>query len=115
MSVKIKIQRLNESKEKDVLDEYKGYITLNIRQSGDIDRTEALGFIRAIPNVTTIRREREISTSESTYKGEFLIRIVLKHGQSLKKYLETVLKPRVRMIDGVSLQGISDLEKVNWF
>ena len=55
----------------------------------------------------------DISTSESTYTGEFLIRIVLKHGQSLKKYLETVLKPRVRMIDGVSLQGISDLEKVN--
>jgi hypothetical protein len=92
MSVKIKIQRLNESKEKEVLDEYKGYITLNI---------------------TTIRREKEIATSESTYTGEFLIRIVLKHGQSLKKYLETVLKPRVRMIDGVSLQSISDLEKVN--
>ena len=55
MSVKIKIQRLNESKERDVIDEYKGYITLNIRQSGDIDRTEALGFIRAIPNVTSIR------------------------------------------------------------
>ena len=51
--------------------------------------------------------------SHSTYTGEFLIRIVLKHGQSLKKYLETVLKPRVRMIDGVSLQSISDLEKVN--
>ena len=80
MSVKIKIRRLNESKEKEVIDEYKGYITLNIRQSGDIDRTEALGFIRVIPNVTTIRREREVATSEKTYTGEFLLRIVLKHG-----------------------------------
>jgi hypothetical protein len=26
-----------------------------------------------------------------------------------------VLKPRVRMIDGVSIQSISELEKVNWF
>ena len=113
MNVKIKIQRLSESREKDVIDEYKGYIILNIRQSGDIDRTEALGFIRAIPNVTTIRREREIATSESTYTGEFLIRIVLKHGQSIKKYIETVLKPKMRMIDGISLQSISDIEKVN--
>jgi len=113
MNVKIKIQRLSESKEKEVIDEYKGYIIINIRQSGDIDRTEALGFIRAIPNVTTIRREREIATSESTYTGEFLIRIVLKHGQSIKKYLETVLKPKMRMIDGISLQSISDIEKVN--
>jgi len=113
MSVKIKIQNLNESKEKQVIDEYKGNVVLNIRQSGDIDRTEALGFIRAIPNITTIRREKEIATSQSTYTAEFLIRIVLKHGQSLKKYVETVLKPRIRMIDGVSLQSISDLEKVN--
>jgi len=113
MNVKIKIQRLSESKEKEVIDEYKGYIIINIRQSGDIDRTEALGFIRAIPNVTTIRREREIATSESTYTGEFLIRVVLKHGQSIKKYLETVLKPKMRMIDGISLQSISDIEKVN--
>ena len=113
MNVKIKIQRLNESRERDVIDEYKGYIVLNIRQSGDIDRTEALGFIRAIPNVTTIRREKEISTSPSTYTGEFSIRIVLKHGESLKKYIETVLKPKVRMIDGISLQSVSDLEKVN--
>jgi len=113
MNVKIKIQRLSESKEKEVIDEYKGYIIINIRQSGDIDRTEALGFIRAIPNVTTIRREREIATSESTYTGEFLIRVVLKHGQSIKKYLETVLKPKMRMIDGISLQSINDIEKVN--
>jgi len=113
MRVKIKIQRLDESKERDVIDEYKGSIILNIRQSGDIDRTEALGFIRAIPNITTIRREKEIATSESTYTGEFLIRIVLKHGQSLKKYVETVLKPKIRMIDGVSLQSVGGLEKVN--
>jgi len=112
MKVRIKICRLNESKDRKVQDEYKGLVVLNIRQSRGIDRTEVLGFIRAIPNVTTIRREREISTSESTYTGEFLIRIVLKHGESIKEYIKTVLKPKIRAIDGVSLQRLKDLEKI---
>tara|TARA_R110000851_G_scaffold259259_2_gene411785 strand:- start:368 stop:709 length:342 start_codon:yes stop_codon:yes gene_type:complete len=113
MNVRIKILKLNEAKEREVQDEYKGYIVLNIRQSQDIDRTEILGFIRAIPNVTTIRREREISTTENTYTGEFLVRIVLKHGESIKKYVDSVLKPKIRLINGVSLQGLKDLEKVS--
>lgn len=113
MSVKIKIRCLNESQKKEVLDEYKTNIVLNIRQAQDIDRTEVLGFIRAIPNVTTIRREKEIATSDVTYTGEFLLRIVLKHGQSIQKYLQTVLKPRIRMIPGVSLQSVGELEKIN--
>ena len=97
MNVRIKILKLNEAKEREVQDEYRGYIVLNIRQSQDIDRTEILGFIRAIPNVTTIRRER----------------IVLKHGESIKKYVDSVLKPKIRLINGVSLQGLKDLEKVS--
>jgi hypothetical protein len=72
-----------------------------------------LNFIRSIPNVTTIRREREISTSESTFVGEFSLRIVLPHGQSIKKYIDNVLKPNIRDIDGVGLQSIASLEKVN--
>ncbi len=99
--------------EREVQDEYTASIIVNIQQSQDVDRTEVLGFIRAIPNVSTIRREREIATSDSTYVGEFLIRLILKHGQSVKKYIDNVLKPEIRKIRGVSLQSLSNLEKIS--
>ena len=99
--------------EREVQDEYTASIVVNIQQSQDVDRTEVLGFIRAIPNVSTIRREREIATSDSTYVGEFLIRLILKHGQSVKKYIDNVLKPEIRKIRGVSLQSLSNLEKIS--
>ena len=99
--------------EREVQDEYTASIIINIQQSQDVDRTEVLGFIRAIPNVSTIRREREIATSDSTYVGEFLIRLILKHGQSVKKYIDNVLKPEIRKIRGVSLQSLSNLEKTS--
>jgi hypothetical protein len=99
--------------EREVQDEYTASIVLNIQQSSDVDRTEVLAFIRAIPNVSTIRRVREISTSDSTYVGEFLIRLILKHGQSVTKYTDNVLKPEIRKIRGVSLQSLSNLEKVS--
>ena len=99
--------------EREVQDEYTASIIVNIQQSQDVDRTEVLGFIRAIPNVSTIRREREITTSDSTYVGEFLIRLILKHGQSVKKYIDNVLKPEIRKIRGVSLQSLSNLEKIS--
>ncbi len=99
--------------EREVQDEYTASIVLNIQQSSDVDRTEVLAFIRAIPNVSTIRRVREISTSDTTYVGEFLIRLILKHGQSVTKYTDNVLKPEIRKIRGVSLQSLSNLEKVS--
>ena len=99
--------------EREVQDEYTASIVLNIQQSSDVDRTEVLAFIRAIPNVSTIRRVREISTSDTTYVGEFLIRLILKHGQSVTKYTDNVLKPEIRKIRGVSLQSLSNLEEVS--
>lgn len=113
MSVKIRIVKLNEATDRQVQDEFVATMILNIRQDRDIDRTEALGFIRAIPNVSTVRREREISTTEQTYVGEFNVRIILKHGQSISKYINSVLKPSISNIDGVSLQDIINLEKVS--
>lgn len=104
---------LSEEEKREVQDEYVAEINLAIRQDKDIDRTKVLNFIRSIPNVTTIRREKEISTSENSFVGEFSLRIVLPHGQSIKKYVDNVLKPSIRDIDGVGLQAISNLEKVN--
>ena len=109
----IKIKRLDEASERKIQDEYVGKVILAFKQSKDVDRTEVMGFIRAIPNVTTIRREREISTSKETYVGEFSLRIILKYGQNIKTYINTVLKSGIKKINGVSLQSFKHLEKVS--
>ena len=111
--MRIKIKNLNEAEERKIQDQYIAKIILSMRQSKDVDRTEVTGFIRAIPNVTTIRRDREISTSKEFYVGEFSIRIVLKHGQNIKNYIDTVLKSGIRKINGVNLQSLKHLEQVS--
>lgn len=111
--MKLRIKKLNEAEERKVQDSYRGTLILAIRQSKNIDRTEVMGFIRAIPNVTTIRREKEISTSKEFYVGEFSIRIVLKYGENINNYLSSILKPSINKIDGVYVRSLRSLEKVS--
>jgi len=111
--VKIKITRLTEATEKEVQDVYLGTVILSMRQSKNVDRTKVMNFIRAIPHITTIRRDKEISTSKELYVGQFSIRIVLKYGSNIKHYLDTVLKSEINKIDGVLLRSFQHLEKVS--
>ena len=60
-----------------VQDRYEANLYLAIEQSKDIDRTDVTNQMRAIPEVTTVYREREISTSESQFVGEYIIRFIL--------------------------------------
>jgi hypothetical protein len=98
-------------KEKPVQDEYEAHFYLALTQSKEIDRTELMGFMRAIQNVTTVYREKEVSTSAQTFVGEYKIRFVLTHGADVKYYYDTVLKPGLRKIKGLSIQRDLSYEK----
>ena len=110
--MKIKIKKLHETTERKIQDIYIAKIILSIKQSKDVDRTKVMNFIRAIPHVTTIRREREISTSKASYVAEFSIKIVLHPGANIKKYIDSVLRSGIRKIEGVLLQSVGHLEKI---
>ena len=117
---KLKLQNLIEEevekvlaeKEKPVQDQYEAHFYLAITQAKEIDRTELMGFMRAIPNVTTVYREKEISTSAQTFVGEYKFRFVLMHGANAKHYYDTVLKPELRRIKGLSIQRELGYEKI---
>ena len=117
---KLKLQNLIEEevekvlaeKEKPVQDQYEAHFYLAITQAKEIDRTELMGFMRAIPNVTTVYREKEISTSAQTFVGEYKFRFVLMHGANAKHYYDTVLKPGLRKIKGLSIQRDFSYEKI---
>ena len=98
-------------KERPVQDEYEAHFYLSLTQSKEIDRTELMGFMRAIPNVTTVYREKEISTSATSFVGEYKIRFVLIHGTDAKYYYDTVLKPGLRKIKGMSIHRDIGYEK----
>jgi len=99
-------------KEKPVQDEYEARFYLALTQSKEIDRTELMGFMRAIQNVTTVYREKEVSTSTQTFVGEYKIRFVLTHGADVKYYYDTTLKPGLRKIKGLSIQRDFGFEKI---
>ena len=95
-----------------VQDEYEAHFYLSIIQSKDIDRTELMGFMRAIPSVTTVYREKEISTSAEVFVGEYKFRFVLKPGENVEYYFNKTLKPDLRRIKGLTIRSDFGYEKV---
>jgi hypothetical protein len=93
-------------------DKYEANLYLAIEQSKEIDRTEIMDEIRAIHEVTTVYREREISTSAVTFIGEYIIRFILPHRSNAKSHYFDKLKPQLENIDGLSIHQDNGYEKI---
>ena len=104
---------LTEKEEKISQDRYEGNIYLAIEQSKPIDRTEVMNQIRAIPEVTTVYREREVSTSTRNFVGEYIIRFILSPGTDAAHYYNRELKPRLNQIRGLKIQHDFGYEKID--
>ena len=104
---------MTEKEEKISQDRYEGNIYLAIEQSKPIDRTEVMNQIRAIPEVTTVYREREISTSTRNFVGEYIIRFILSPGTDAAHYYNRELKPRLNQIRGLKIQHDYGFEKID--
>ena len=98
--------------EKPIQDSYEARFHLSLVQSKDIDRTELMGFMRAIPSVTTVYREEEISTSAEKFVGEYKFRFVLSYGSNARHYYNSILKPDLRKIKGLAIQRDFGYEKI---
>ena len=103
---------LLESKEKKFHDEYEAHFYLAILQSKEVDRTEIMASMRAIPSVTTVYREEEISTSPQIFVGEYKIRFVLPLKTSSKHYYDTTLKPELEKIKGLTIRRDLGYEEI---
>ena len=99
-------------KEESSHDRYEANLYLSIDQAKPIDRTEIMNEMRAIPEVTTVYREREISTSTRTFVGEYIVRFILPHGTDTYHYYNRELKPRLNSIKGLSIQRDFGFEKM---
>tara|TARA_R110000851_G_C12899446_1_gene548017 strand:+ start:56 stop:412 length:357 start_codon:yes stop_codon:yes gene_type:complete len=104
---------LTEKEEKISQDRYEANLYLSIEQSKPIDRTEVMNQIRAIPEVTTVYREREVSTSARNFVGEYIIRFILSPGTDARHYYSRELKPRLSKINGLKIQHDFDFEKIS--
>ena len=91
---------------------YEANLYLSIEQSKEIDRTEIMNEMRAIPEVTTVYREREISTSKSTFVGEYIVRFILPLGVDSSHYYNRELKPRLNSIRGLKIQRDRGFEEI---
>jgi len=102
---------LNETKIS-LQDSYEANFILQIIKSEKIDRTEVMGFIRAIPNVTTVKNEGEISSSKRYYIASYRVRFVLRPGQDASLFYYKSLKPSLNKISGVTIQRDRGFKKV---
>jgi len=106
------IERVLTEKEKPSHTRYEANLYLSIDQSKPIDRTEVMNEMRAIPEVTTVYRVREVSTSPATFVGEYVVRFILKSGIDAMHYYTRELKPRLNRIIGVKIQHDFGYEKI---
>jgi len=99
-------------KEKAAHERYEAVLFLSIDQTKPIDRTEVMNEMRAIPEVTTVYREREISTSKLAFVGEYKIRFILPRAINAANYYQRELKPRLQKIKGLRIQRDLGYEKI---
>ena len=93
-------------------DRYEAIGYLGIEQAKDIDRTDIMDEIRRITGVTTVYREKEISTSPRTFVGEYIIRFVLAKGKDPTLFYNKDLKPALKLIPGLTIEREFDWEKI---
>ena len=91
---------------------YEAFFYLSIDQAKPIDRTEVMNEMRAIPEVTTVYREREVSTSPVSFVGEYIIRFILPSRADAASYYNRELKPRLNSIKGLKIQRDLGYEKI---
>ena len=105
-------RRYLTEKEKPAHIRYEATLFLSIDQSKPIDRTEVMNEMRAIFEVTTVYREREISTAPSIFVGEYIIRFILPAGEDVVHYYNRELKPKLNAIKGLKIQRDLGYEKM---
>ena len=99
-------------KEEPAHNRYEAKLYLSIDQSKPIDRTEVMNEMRAIPEVTTVYREREISSSPVMFVGEYIVRFILPSRADATSYYNRELKPRLNSIKGLKIQRDLGYEKI---
>jgi len=100
-------------KENPTHDRYEANLYLSIDQSKPIDRTEVMNEMRAIREVTTVYREREISTSPVSFVGEYIIRFILPRQSDATHYYNRELKPQLNKIQGLKIQRDLGYERID--
>ena len=100
------------NEESEYQDEYTS--TFHLRLSNDIGGgyEETIRFIRAIPQVTQVQRDKEIYDSDSANVSKYFVKFVLKSGGDSKTYIQATLKPGIRKINGLSIIKYLGTEKV---
>ena len=94
---------------------YEAVLDLSIDQDKSIDRTEIMNEIRAIPAVTTVYREEEVSTSTRLFVGKYVIRFILPPTDDPVRYYSRELKPQLNSILGLGIQTDHKFTKVGEF
>lgn len=82
-------------------------------QKGQIDRQEAVNFIRSIPNVTTVTKEAEGTDQPDYFKALFSIKFVLEPYEDLNTYIIRVLKKDLQKIKGIRVNSYKGVEELD--
>ena len=92
---------------------YKAFFVLSLDKTRGGDRAETISEIRSIPNVTTVTKESERQDSATFEQNLYSIKFVLLGNQSSKSFVDSVLMPGLKEIEGVTVnwfKGIEDIE-----
>lgn len=76
------------------------------------NKTQVLNDIRRIPKVTTVFRIKKGYEDEKVVLAPYAIKFALKKGENPDIFVRKTLKPSIKRIEGVGIQGSEGLEKV---
>ena len=67
------------------------------------NKTESLRYVRAIPEVTTVFEEETISENDNVTVDLYKVKVVLKPGENIRKFVYQTLVPEASEIPGLSV------------
>lgn len=76
------------------------------------NKTQTLNDIRKIPEVTTVFRMEKGYEDDEQLMAPYSIKFALKRGENPDIFLRKILRPSLKRIKGLSIQGSKGLEKV---
>ena len=91
---------------------YKVVYHLHISKKIGGNKTQVVNDIRKIPNVTTVFRNEKGFEDENAVKAPYSVKFALKKGDNPDIFVKKTLRPAIKKLQGVGIQGSEGLEQV---
>lgn len=95
------------------LKEYVALVILTMNKKLGANRTGTTKLIRAIEEVTQMKKTREITDTDLKHVGEYEIKFILPPDKNVANWTDKVLRPGLNKITGLAVNKIKKVSSID--